>query len=334
MAAVMYDSAWPTSKQALRLCRMLENSYADALPPRLWAWGIATNNERGIFEADAKQLAEIVRYDGECEELLRAFIDCEIVEPTGKKHQFRIKGWDRNKKLFKERKRLRDVRKAQNRTRTRTRISRVQNELPVATHHVPELLVAHLSSSYSSSSSLLKNTEERTRARAQDTPSIGLGEDEPRKTEVRPTRGFPEAAFVAEFRECGKAAGIIVAEPSKLEQSIVGHILMRIGKEGITQAQVIAEWWRPEWRTYHGFDYLALDKHFAKVRAAIGDPMLRPRQRVDEKANDKPARVRPPSAEETERRDREAAEKAEPASDPESAAKFFASVGVKTGGAR
>lgn len=129
MAAVMYDSAWPTSAEALRLCRALGNDYADALPPRLWAWGIETDNEKGVFEADPKQLARIVRFDGDFDQLLAAFIACQVIEPTGKPHEYRIRGWKRNARLFRERKRLRNLRKNAKRTRTGTQTKPVREQV-------------------------------------------------------------------------------------------------------------------------------------------------------------------------------------------------------------
>jgi hypothetical protein len=288
MAAVMYDSAWPTSAEALRLCRLLDNDYADALPPRLWAWGIETNNEKGVFEADPKQLARIVRFDGDFSKLLDAFVTCDIIEPTGKPHEYRIKGWDRNAKLFRERRRLRNLRKAQKRTRTVRVRERVQNALPVA----------HVSSSSSSSSLEIQNTG--------DPPVVGsLREvaDEPKPKQVRSTRGFAESAFEAEYIERGKGAGVVIAAFDELEKAIGGKLVLRCGKEGITQAQLLGEWWHPAYRHFHGIAVKQLDKHFALVRAAIADPTLRPKG--PDKSAAPPPRARPPTAEESARRERE-----------------------------
>lgn len=140
-------------------------------------------------------------------------------------------------------------------------------------------------------------------------PPLSTDDDEPKAKKPRSTRGFPEAAFEAEFVERGAAAKVVVAKFNDLELSIGGQLVARCGSAGVTQSQLLAEWWRPEWRVWHGFDVRALDKHFAKVRAAIADPKLRPKQR-DDASEQKPSGWRAiPSAEET--RARKAASDAE-----------------------
>jgi len=131
--------------------------------------------------------------------------------------------------------------------------------------------------------------------------SDALEELEQRPKEIRSTRGFPEAAFEAELIENGRSAGYTVAAFDSLERSIAGKIIKRCGVEKITQARILAEWWRPEWRVWHGFTVKDLDRHFAKVRAALADPKMRPRPKRDA-ANDPPPGYRPmPSDEENAR---------------------------------
>jgi hypothetical protein len=113
--------------------------------------------------------------------------------------------------------------------------------------------------------------------------------DEPKAVKPRTTRGFPEAAFEAEFKAA--AGTTAVASFDALERSIGGALVMRCGVEKITQGQLIAEWWRPEWRVC-GWTVRQLDKHFASVRAAIADPKMRPRPKRDA-VNDPPPGYRP-----------------------------------------
>jgi hypothetical protein len=107
----MVDTKYPHSDQAFRLCRLLGEPLADALPVRLWCWGIETDREDGRFSADAKQLAQIVRFEGNSDELLRAFLDCDVIAPTENKDEYRIRGWKLNAKFFKERRRLKQYSK-------------------------------------------------------------------------------------------------------------------------------------------------------------------------------------------------------------------------------
>ncbi len=286
MTSVMYDTKWPHSDEALRLRRLLDEPLADALPPRLWAWGIDTDREKGVFEADAKQLAKIIGFDGDSDRLLEAFLACDVITPTGKPNEYRINGWSRNAKLFKERKRLRATRRKK------------KERVPYA-YDPPTKPVQNEPSSSSSSSSSSSNTNTEDPAVV---VSLREGEDHPKPKEVRSTRGFPEAAFEAEFAERGLAAGVTVAAFDNVETSIGGKLVRRCGTEGITQGQLLAEWWHPSWRHWHGFDVRALDKHFAKVRAAIDDPKLRPKP--PDKGLPPPKRAGP-TAEETERRERE-----------------------------
>jgi len=275
MASVLYDTKYPKSDEARRLRRMLGNDCADALPPRLWAWGIEAENVKGVFEADAKQLAGIVEFYGDPEALLKAFLVCEVIEPTGNDHEYRIKGWKRNARLFKERERLRKI--------SRTRAKRVKHARETRASGVEN------GSSSSSSSSSSLGSKNNTGDPAVVIEKAGdAANDSPVKREFRPTRGFAEAAFEAAFVEGGKAAGITVAKFDGLETSIGGKLLLRAGKEGITQSQLLAEWWQPCWRHWHGFTVKDLDKHFAKLRAAIDDPKLRPKAPETKAADQKP----------------------------------------------
>lgn len=151
----------------------------------------------------------------------------------------------------------------------------------------------------------LENGELRTENGEPQQPAgfaVDFSDDGPKQREVRPTRGFPEAAFEAAFRERGQAAGVKVAGFDGLDKSIAGKLIRRAGEEGITQEALLAEYWRPEWRAFHGLDVRALDKHFAKVVAAIADPKLRPNPGSHAAPAQKPPRARPPSAEQTERK--------------------------------
>lgn len=279
MASALVDTAYPDSDEAMRLCRVLDEPMADALPVRLWCWGIDTNRENGRFEADAKQLAQIVRFHGDPQRLLEAFLSCGVIETTPQTNVFRICGWKRNAKFFKERERLRKYKG--------TRNPRVQNASGTR-----EARVTHEDPS-SSSSSVFLSKEIR------GDPPLVLAEkasvefdsrgDEPKAVKPRSTRGFPEAAFECEFRD--KATVAAVAKFDNLERAIGGTLVLRCGTEKITQAQLLAEWWRPEWRIC-GWTVKQLDKHFASVRAAIADPKMRPRPKRDA-ANDPPPGYRP-----------------------------------------
>lgn len=146
--------------------------------------------------------------------------------------------------------------------------------------------------------------------------------DEPKPKKPRSTRGFIESAFEAEFIERGFGVAITVAKFDHLELAIGGQLVIRCGENKITQAQLLDEWWHPAWRIWHGFDVRALDKHFAKVRAAIADPKQRPKIQA---AAPEPPRARPPNAEESERKlreEREAIEKAPQVDDEEAARRF------------
>lgn len=147
----LVDTKYPTSDEALRLCRELNEPLADVLPVRLWCWGIETDRESGRFVADAKQLAQIVRFHGDPEQLLRAFLSCDVIEKTENTDEYRIKGWKLNAKFFKERRRLRKY--------NATRGARVDHarkpRKPRVNHEDP-------SSSSSSSSSPRKKYEEET----------------------------------------------------------------------------------------------------------------------------------------------------------------------------
>lgn len=101
---IFVDVNHTESDQSFRLCRLLGNDLAEVLPIRLWAWAIKTERSDGTFVATEAQLAAIVRWTGESESLSRAMIECGFLERIG--DTFRIKGWDRNKQYFKERKRL------------------------------------------------------------------------------------------------------------------------------------------------------------------------------------------------------------------------------------
>jgi hypothetical protein len=113
--------------------------------------------------------------------------------------------------------------------------------------------------------------------------------DEPKAVKPRSTRGFPEAAFEAEFKAA--AGTMAVASFDGLERAIGGALVLRCGVEKITQGQLLAEWWRPEWRVC-GWTIRQLDKHFASVRAAIADPRMRPKPKRDA-VNDPPPGYRP-----------------------------------------
>jgi hypothetical protein len=156
-------------------------------------------------------------------------------------------------------------------------------------------------------------------------PSLSEG-DGARKLEVRSTRGAFEALFEAEFIDRGKSAGVTVAKFDALENSIGGQLIRRCGEERITQEQLLSEWWHPSWRHWHGFDVRALAKHFAKVRAAIDDPRLRPLPPKQEAREEAPAKRVVPDAIETERKleaERQARE-AESFVAPDEAARRFA----------
>lgn len=114
----------------------------------------------------------------------------------------------------------------------------------------------------------------------------------PTKREIRPTRGFPETAFESEFRELGKAAGFVVGAFGDLEKSITGKILRRLTGDGITQRQLITEWWRSEWTDIFGWSIKQLDAHYLEVRAAIADQKARPKPRGRRGEEQKPAGYR------------------------------------------
>lgn len=140
MPNAMVDTKYPHSDQALRLCRVLNEPLADALPMRLWCWGIDTDREDGRFSADAKQLAQIVRFHGDPEALLRAFLECDVISSTEKNDEYRIRGWKLNAKFFRERKRLRNYTKTKNPREIHeksTRAPRVNHDDPSSSSSSP-----------------------------------------------------------------------------------------------------------------------------------------------------------------------------------------------------
>ena len=147
MPSAMVDTAYPHSDNARALARMLGNPYADILPIRLWCWGLDTGREKGVFQATAKELAQIVRFESDPEVLLQSFLSCGVIEKISSDDRYRIIGWDRNARFFKERKRLRKLHK--------TRAPRSKPRVVDACATQP--------SSSSSSSSSLPPSEERER---------------------------------------------------------------------------------------------------------------------------------------------------------------------------
>lgn len=150
---VLVDINHPDSEQTFKLCRLLGNDLADALPVRLWAYALRTQNRRGLVCATPTQIASIVRWTGDADLLVRALTEADFLEPEN--GGFRIKGWDRNERYFSERDRLRKMREAQKRTQKR----RVRDA--DKTEH---------SSSYSSSSQGSKDPREGERARTREAP--------------------------------------------------------------------------------------------------------------------------------------------------------------------
>lgn len=279
MPSAMVDTAYPESDEALRLCRELDEPLADALPMRLWCWGIETNRTNGRFMADAKQLAQIVRFEGNPDELLRAFLSCDVIESTDKTNEYRIKGWKLNARFFKERDRLRRLRKTQK--------ARVQKRVQHADKN------KHPSSSSSSSPDLNTNTGE-ARAREETPPAENREPPQeqpetgelPGKREHRSSRGAFEILFENAFIVAGANAkpAVRVAKFSDLEKSISSQLMRRARQDQISDNQLIAEWWNPAWRAVVGWQLHYLEKHYAAVLAAIHDPAQRPKPR-----NAKPA---------------------------------------------
>jgi len=311
----MVESTYPHSDQAMLLRREL-GPYADVLPIRLWCWGITTDRENGTFQADAKQIAHIVQFESDPEVLLEIFLRCGVIEKLTTDGHFRIKGWDRNKRFFSERKRLRKARK--NAKSTRAKRVRDANKTEPSSS----------SSSSSSPHSLITKNGEDPPINFREAASAEFdGRDDAKPATPRATRGFPEAALEAEFIERGQASGVTVAKFSALERSIGGQLVRRCGENGITQAKLIAEWWRPEWRVC-GLTVQQLDRHFASVRAAIADPKLRPKPKRD-LTTEPPTGFRViPSVEETSQRN---AERNAPI-DPEQHAKTSAALAALTRG--
>lgn len=202
MACVMVDTAFPFSDEAMRLCRMLSNPLADALPTRLWCWGIETDRDKGVFEADADQLAKIVRFAGDSDLLLKAFIACEVIEPTANANEYRIKGWKRNARLFKERKRLRRL--------NATRGARVQNAKRARKPREENKLSSSSSSSFpvSKETGLLEQSaDEEVESRSHLTPT-------------HPEAHFFEAAYREAFGG-GPFTAIERADVSKLMRQCI-----------------------------------------------------------------------------------------------------------------
>lgn len=115
MPNVMVDTSWPTSEAALALCRFLECDTADVYPVRLWCWGIASDRVSGRFTATADQLADILRFRGDSKKILSGLLMVGIIEKTENENEFRINGWSRNARFFRERARLRKKHSTQKR---------------------------------------------------------------------------------------------------------------------------------------------------------------------------------------------------------------------------
>ncbi len=197
---VLVDVNYLESDQAFRLRAVLGNACAELYPIRLWGWALMTDRVSGRFVADAKQIANIVKFDQDPQIILRAFLDCGIIENTEKADEFRIRGWRLNKKLFKERDRLRKFRAYQKRTRTKV----VQNA-----DGTP------LSSSSSSSSSL--SSKESSGARP------------------RPGANHPEVAFFeAAYRERFGGPAL-----SAFERSDVFDVIRQTGEAKVRWQQVL-----------------------------------------------------------------------------------------------
>lgn len=211
----MVDTEYPDSDDALRLCRMLGEACADALPTRLWCWGIKTNRVTGRFEADAKQLAQIVRFSGDPQTLLDAFLSCNVIETTSESNVFRICGWKRNARYFKERDRLR-----QHASTKKPRVDHASDtKKPRVNHKDP---------SSSSSSSSSKEGEGETAQVA----SGGISEQVHREFEDRPglAPGHPDVQFFeADYRQ--RFGG---GQFTKLERGDAANLIRQCVDSGVT----------------------------------------------------------------------------------------------------
>ncbi len=176
---------------------------------RLWCWAIDTDRESGRFEADAKQLSQIVKFSGDCQRLLESFLACEVITPTDKPGEFRINGWKINARFFKERKRLRKLRNHASGTHKRTRAKRVEDANK--TTHTPSL-------TYTSSK------EEREGAPA--APRAFLDTESPaRKTKL------VEPSVLAEFRRCTGLAGRELGNFDDNDHKLAGKIYAKRPKD-------------------------------------------------------------------------------------------------------
>lgn len=190
---VLVDVNYLESDAAFRLRALLCNDCAELYPIRLWRWALMTERVNGRFVTDAKQLASIVKYEGDPLRLSQAFFECGVIETTGKENEVRICGWRLNAKLFKERERLRRTRLKQKRTRTRT-------------DHVHDS--SEPSSSSSSSYSLSSKEREREHALA---PGINHPEVQFFEAAYRekfggpPLTAFERAAAWDVIRRCAEA---------------------------------------------------------------------------------------------------------------------------------
>ena len=304
----------------MRAARLLDSSLSPLVKDELMAMGALVFTYRDsqvkrftTGERDRLRSILAVRLGDVADQVIDALLAADLARPRGKK--ISVKGNTKQVtrlKTFRSNSSKGGKKRADSATRGKDgTFAPGKDQVPPADSSLPNSLLL-------SPTPRSLNTEEGARAASRgasaassttSAPPLSTDDDEPKAKKPRSTRGFPEAAFEAEFVERGAAAKVVVAKFNDLELSIGGQLVARCGSAGVTQSQLLAEWWRPEWRVWHGFDVRALDKHFAKVRAAIADPKMRPKQR-DDASEQKPSGWRAiPSAEET--RARKAAADAE-----------------------
>jgi hypothetical protein len=105
MANVMVRTNLWNELEFMALCEKLGDDKADCFLLRLWAWVIDTNNVEGVGKFTPRQLAKIVRYDGDPDVLWGAMTDpdCRYLIPLAD-GRHRVRGAESmNKRYFVER---------------------------------------------------------------------------------------------------------------------------------------------------------------------------------------------------------------------------------------
>lgn len=155
MPGCMVDTSWPTSEEAYALGVSAGDPMAWAYVVKLWCWGIDADKSDGRAAFNAERFADVCGWKGDASRWFRACLQHAVIVPVARRPGvFYIRGWERNKRYFAEKSRLKAVAEARRVARDNAReLARVQhandtqdplcNQYPSQSPYQKDIIHAH-----------------------------------------------------------------------------------------------------------------------------------------------------------------------------------------------